>query len=164
MEDLAEGMAQQILDSAGAAFDPSIHIAPDRLNKNGTFRKRKIRHAEASDGGEEGADPAALGIAVSRSVFTIAVVLGGENWKPEPAEVEALDNAWVSYFRTRNITNIPPEVLLVSALTAYAGKRLVLSERSKLGAFLARFRRSDARTNNRNYGVGQDQSGDAASQ
>lgn len=41
-------------DSAGTRFDPDIHSGPDKLNRDGTFRKKRGRKAGTGNGASRG--------------------------------------------------------------------------------------------------------------
>lgn len=148
MPDSVDQIADSVIrDSQGTAFDPAIHgtstDGKPSTKKDGTFRNRRKTHAsaefeEATQRAEGGPDPAALGVAVSRTFLTCCMLIGGEGWKPAEQEALALDGAWAQYFQARGVESIPPEALLLAALTAYAGPRLAQSKApSKMGKWIS---------------------------
>jgi hypothetical protein len=68
----------------------------------------------------------ATGASTAQAVFMLGVVLGGEDWKPKPEENQMMSGAFADYYRAKGIKDIPPGVLVVIALTSYAGPRLFM--------------------------------------
>lgn len=144
--DAISQVADNILrDAAGNAFDASLHGSKKdgtpAYKADGTFRNR--RKAKPSAEFEEAAeraekpDCAALGVAVSRTFLTCCMMIGGEAWNPGEHETAALDGAWAQYFQARGVESIPPEALLLAALSAYAGPRLANSKApSRIGSWV----------------------------
>lgn len=52
----------------------------------------------------------------------------GEHWAANGQETDAMVDAWTAYFRARGIRDVPPEIMLAGAMTAYAGPRLARPE------------------------------------
>lgn len=52
----------------------------------------------------------------------------GEHWNANGPETDAMVDAWAAYFRARGIRDVPPEVMLAGAMTAYVGPRLARPE------------------------------------
>lgn len=148
-----------VRDTKGNVFDPAIHIAQDRRNKDGSFTRRKGGAAQkyARDHGAatpgQAPKPSAVkvdsrqaaiaaGKATAESMFMICTVLGGPDWQPivEPEkgvdERRILSDAWANYYLAVGITDVPPWVQLSIVCASYALPRLAKPEtRSRLARF-----------------------------
>jgi hypothetical protein len=137
-------------DVDGRTFDPSIHDAgPDggpQLNRDGWIKKRRgakgkagtapkatqskvdpgkrteARDANAQASAVEGQIDATAETATTL-VFSIGQMVGGEEFAPESGEPEALKGALATYFKSKNVTDIPPGALVAIVLFSYVGKR-----------------------------------------
>ena len=57
-------------------------------------------------------------------LISLAQGVGGEEWKPVKGEKENLSAAFAAYYQAKGIPDLPPGVILVSALLAYTLPRL----------------------------------------
>jgi hypothetical protein len=138
-------------DDAGTPFDPAIHTGTKL--KNGTWRLRKgaknpgsvvaQSRTRSANGGpsaavqsaptvdvEKVAAAQAAGAMAASAVFMACRGFGGEEWKPTPAEVEMQSAAWGAYFLAKDITDMPPGMMLCIALGSYAGPRFSMPQTS----------------------------------
>lgn len=65
----------------------------------------------------------AAGTGLATTFFLLARVVGGEEWEPEKGEREAVNDACINYAKSKNLSDIPPGVMLVTVLIAYAVPR-----------------------------------------
>lgn len=183
-------------DHKGRPFDPEIHETNEdgspkmtgsgNVKIRGDKRGRPHRQTRSFQGSPEGSatepDPRELGRAVSQTVTSFAVMLGGERWKPITIydetpeknlildEQRNMDEAWSNYFASKNV-QLKPEHVLLLAMTAYAGPRIgdIASEAFKKRSLGSRLKgafsrkKKDAQSNHRTNGVGEDHPRDRSS-
>lgn len=61
--------------------------------------------------------------AFSGLFVTGSVLIGGEEFAPEPGEGEALKESFAQYFRAKGVVDLPPGVVLGGAMVCYIAKR-----------------------------------------
>lgn len=66
---------------------------------------------------------AACGVTVAEGVFIIGRAIGGDEWTPDASERSYMVDAWTKYFESKQIADIPPGLILVTALVSYAAPR-----------------------------------------
>lgn len=138
-------------DAEGTPFDGRIHTGTKL--KNGTWRLKRNPSAEGSrvvnpraskskteavavDTTEIDNDAKAIasGKAAAHLIFMLGQTLGGQEWKPQQAEIEFQEGAWIGYARASNMQDIPPGLILCIALASYAGPRFAQPEtRARVG-------------------------------
>lgn len=138
------------LDADGVAFDPDTHKAtesgePIKTTK-GRWAKKPGRKAGGSPaaparsrlGGVPNAETAnapqtpeiseamkteASAKMAAATFLGVCHGLGGDEWKPEQHEREAMDEAFVNYFKAQEITEFPPSLGLGIVVIGYAAPR-----------------------------------------
>lgn len=104
-------------------FDPSIH-AVDKdgrpiLTKSGKFRKKRKAAAQEEEHGEY----YDLSVLASTSLVSLSVVLGGEEFQPIKHgpidEMKNIQQAFERWFEAHEMNDLPPNIALVAALSAY---------------------------------------------
>ena len=133
--EIPENTEGEIYDSKGNAFDPALHIAPDRLNKDGTFRKRNksslsVENEEVTNGSET----------VSKTIVFFFSQTGkaifGEKFEPNKEERSYLEKSMTAYLETKDITDIPPGVAVSIAFVSFTVAKMREEECRKNGASL----------------------------
>ena len=127
-------------DLQGRTFDPRLHEVEldgkPRVTGRGNLRLKrgmaKIKSTIGAPTGEipvgvEGALPEqayqATGIATAQIIFVSAQAIGGTEWKPSKEEQDYMAYAWANYYQVKGIKDLPPGVIVVTALLSYAGPR-----------------------------------------
>lgn len=77
---------------------------------------------------ESTANYEACGLTAAHSIFFLSQGLGGKDWEPSESESKYMCEAWTAYFRAKGITDIPPGVMLLTALISYAAPRFKMVE------------------------------------
>lgn len=133
--EIPENTDGEIYDSKGNAFNPSLHIAPDRLNKDGTFRKRNksslnVENEEITNGSEN----------VSKTIVFFFSQTGkaifGEKFEPNKEERSYLEKSMTAYLETKDITDIPPGVAVTIAFASFTVAKMREEECRKNGVSL----------------------------
>lgn len=133
-------------DERGRRFDPELHKAgPDGkplINSKGYITMKRGGAAQKAAKGqsfakvpEPGAVPqsqkkAAAAVELDAKidstaevsaymVITAAQMIGGEEFKPESGEADAMKSAFANYYRVRGIVDMPPELILAVSLGGY---------------------------------------------
>lgn len=182
-----------LVDRHGKRFDPQVHLVggdgDPLLTTNGklrlqTGRPKKARPVDATPSaigvsrtssapGMPGVDDetkrmqaAVTGQAAASATFTIAMILGGDEWRPKPPDKDGVDeavlvaDAYKDYFIAKNIVDFPPGVALSMALFYYAAPRFTqptTQARTKrawtwIKTKFRGMKKSDARTDTRDDG------------
>lgn len=134
-----------MVSPSGEVFDSDIHVSPDKINADGSFRKRPGRkkqtqsttpksesqlgniHADNTPPPPSGSQVA--GKAAAHAMFMMGVAIGGEEWQPvvNPEvginEPEMLTGAFADYFEAKGVEDFPPGVALTMAVLSYAAPR-----------------------------------------
>lgn len=142
-------------DKMGRAFDALIHLTDDdgepKLTKSGKLRiKRgfgpdaktpkvstiggidetgKVGFAQSADQSE--AEILATGQSAASLTFVIGMAVFGSDGKPSQDEINQVTYAYQTYFRAKNIRDLPPGVVLVTALATYTVPRLMKPKTTK---------------------------------
>ena len=155
------------LDADGVAFEPSMHKAtengePIKTTKGRWAKKpgRKSGTAQAAPtrsklGGLPGAGtvataetaqsaevPESVKIEASAKMAAATFLgvchgIGGDEWRPENHEREAMESAFVAYFKAQEITEFPPSLGLGIAVVGYAAPRFARPKtQSRFRAFV----------------------------
>jgi hypothetical protein len=139
-----------LVDSQGRRFDPSIHYSnadgSPKLSPTGRLRIRRKRKSEESiiatpKEQKEIINPYQVGgVATANAIIMLGIVIGGEEWKPVKNieigldEKNTLEKAFTDYFEAKGWEDIPPGIALTIAISAYILPRFTLpktQERSK---------------------------------
>ena len=111
---------------------------------------------------------AACGTTTAQMTFMLGMVVGGEEWKPSHDESVYMATAWTDYFRAKGIKDLPPGVVVATALISYAGPRLfkpntqtrIKMAGAKLKAFFNRRKKDATQSDSGNDGIGKIDSSD----
>lgn len=139
-------------DPAGQTFDPDKHASnadgSPRYTANGTFAKKRGRKGGASVKSSLGTASASstqnsghqLGVQVAGLIFTAGQMFGGDEWAPKQdpesgtGEFEIMASTWGKYLEAKNMTDIPPGVLVAFVMLSYIGPRLFMPKtKNKIG-------------------------------
>lgn len=125
--------SQTPLDRYGRSFDPETHVVDDQgsplLTKAGFLRVKRGKGLKQSSVGKpdhatgEGQSQA-CGITTAELIFVMGVVIGGEDWLPENHERLYMQDAWSQYFEKKGIQDLPPGILIATAMVSYVVPRL----------------------------------------
>lgn len=142
-------------DKMGRAFDKLMHLTDEdgepKLTKTGRLRIKRGFGPDAktpktstiggldappgitfADGQRDGeAEILATGQSAASLTFLVGMFAFKEAGKPTKDEVNQVTYAYQTYFRAKNIRDLPPGVILATALMTYAGPRLILPETRK---------------------------------
>lgn len=124
------------IDSAGTVFDDRIHSGTKL--KNGTWRVKKSAKAAGPSvvGKPTGksttavaADPTAQTLAAATlanqiTIMTFQMIFDRDEWATADDEHKMMTEAWYIYLSSKNITEVPPGLLLAVAIGGYAAKRI----------------------------------------
>jgi len=133
-----------LTDSGGNIFDSSIH-AVDKEGKplftaKGLFRKKRQRKkSKIADIPEPDATMAfkACGATTAEMVFIACQGLGGPDWVPRDEERAYMTEAWTQYYQAKDIKDLPPGVIVATAMISYAAPRFTMPEtQSRFKKFL----------------------------
>lgn len=157
------------VDRFGRLFDQNLHIVNNDgtplLTATGLLRVRRGQGIKKSGvGSPKGqsaietveAQHAACGVTTAELIFVMGVAIGGEDWLPENHERLYMQTAWTEYFRKKDIKDLPPGVLICTALVSYAiprfGKPDTQTRMKRIGAwFKKRFSRKARQEARENY-------------
>lgn len=137
------------VDSDGNPFDPSIHVTDSEgnpvLTSTGKLRKRPGRKGGAASGARSqvsapsattqfsGQDKTrASGVQTARMMTGVAVMLGGDEWRPMKSkehgidEQASLEEAFADYFEAKEMDDIPPGLALTMVMLSYAAPRFAM--------------------------------------
>ena len=143
-----------LFDRMGRAFDRTLHLTDDdgkpRLTKG---NKLKIKRGQGPDAKQKeskiGGLDAPGGIAFAEGqaaqeaeilvtgqsaaslTFLLGIMVFKEDGKPTQDEINQVTYAYQTYFRAKNIRDLPPGVILATALITYAGPRMMKPKTSK---------------------------------
>jgi len=150
-----ETRLSKLRDSMGRAFDKALHIIDDTgepvLTKKGELRilrgqGPRAKAAKVSTiGGLETPGPLGLAdsdkgtdaeiIATGQSAASLTFVIGmavfGSDGQPTQAEINQVTMAYQTYFRAKNIRDLPPGIVLVTALASYTVPRMMKPKQVK---------------------------------
>lgn len=148
-----EKEAQGPVDADGVVFDPTVHKTTESGEPIKTTKGRWAKKPGRKSGGASSAPtrsrlggvPSAHGAATaetSQAVETpesakieasakmaaatflgVCHGIGGDEWKPESHEREAMDAAFIAYFKAQEISEFPPSLGLGIAIAGYAAPR-----------------------------------------
>lgn len=129
------------VDSAGTRFDPSIHSGPDKLNRDGTFRKKRGRKAGTGSGANRGkaSDYSASLDAFTGMLAIVHVGLAGVTKTPELVleedEAKSLAMASANVLEQFDITPDPRVTAVLGLVTTcgmiYGPRVYLIRERKK---------------------------------
>lgn len=115
-------------------------IEPEVVNDENPNSNKEIPYAQ-------------MGFIISESFFQVCTIIGGPDWKPEAQEKEAMQSAWSQYLESKQITDIPPEYVLLMVVGSYSVKRVMMpATQSRMRTFWNKIRGKgqntyDARSN-----------------
>lgn len=148
------------VDSSGDAFDPAVHATDaegrPKKTKTGKWAKKRGRKgnrvATSGTGNVRGTaeiEAERAGHATAQLIFTMGVVLGGEEWQPRIDtdtglnEPQQMSEAWAAYYLATGKTDLPPWVTVVIAMCGYSLPRLAMPKTQtriqRLKAWLGRY-------------------------
>ncbi len=144
-----------LFDRMGRSFNRALHLVDDddkpRMTKGG---KLKIKRGQGPDASKEkeskiGGLEAPTGIAFAEGqaaaeaeilvtgqsaaslTFLLGIMAFKEDGKPTQDEINQVTYAYQTYFRAKNIRDLPPGIVLATALITYAAPRLMKPKTSK---------------------------------
>lgn len=116
-------------DVWGRPFDPAIHLTDDQgqplLTEKGKLRVQRGKGLKKSTlgSGVQTTMYTQTGAATAEILFVASMAIGGPEWEPNPNERAYMSHAWAEYFRSKGIKDLPPGVILATALISYAMPR-----------------------------------------
>jgi|LGVF01.1.fsa_nt_gb hypothetical protein len=125
-------------DTMGRAFNSALHkigvdgkpvLTPKGFLKTLAGKGRRSNIGGLSNPTAPGTPTApepnyeACGLTAAHSIFFFAQGIGGQEWEPDQKEAVYMSSAWTEYFRAKGIQDIPPGVMLLTALISYAAPR-----------------------------------------
>lgn len=146
---------EKLVDKIGRAFDKAIHLTDGdgepKLTKGGQIRIKRGHGPDAnkkrvsSIGGvetpgtiafaeskaESEAEILATGQSAASLTFVIGMAMFGSDGKPTQDEINQITYAYQTYFRAKNIRDLPPGIVLVTALATYTVPRMLKPKTSK---------------------------------
>jgi hypothetical protein len=145
LESGPDAIDPSLSDRYGRKFDPALHVVkvdgtPDLTNAGNLRLKPKNEQGEPGSAAPRekpvsqiGTGPSpvqtqiqaqaqyqATGQASAHMLFMVGVMLGGEEWQPSDDEKIYLTGAFVQYYEAKGIKDMPPGVVLATALLSYA--------------------------------------------
>jgi len=148
-----ESKLSKLRDRMGRAFTKEYHSTDDTgkplLTKKGELRvvrgPKKKPPLVSTIGGLETPGPLGLAdgqdhidaeiIATGQSAASLTFVIGmavfGTDGQPTQAEINQVTMAYQTYFRAKNIRDLPPGIVLVTALASYTVPRLMKPKQVK---------------------------------
>lgn len=126
----AESQQETFLSPSGEVFNPEIHIAKDKLNKDGSFKRKRQRKAgqESPEMPEvlpqEGPENNACAVTCVFIFEQLGVAVCGDGFKGTPQEKLFLTNTFQRYFDEQGISDLPSGIAVVIALTSYTVAKL----------------------------------------
>lgn len=106
-------------------LDPELYVInPDGTaarNKDGTLKKKTGPKKKVEGTAEAFGE---FGMVAAESTFMAFSALLGPAWQPTDEEKRNLTNAWGTYLKAKGINDVPPGVLLLATLVAYARPRI----------------------------------------
>ena len=148
-----EQVKSGLKDKLGRAFDAVMHLVDDdgepKLTKSGKLRIKRgygpdarktkvssiggidapITFAEGQPSPE--AEILATGQSAASLTFVIGMAVFGSDGQPTKDEINQITYAYQTYFRAKNIRDLPPGVVLVTALMTYTLPRMLKPKTSK---------------------------------
>lgn len=106
----------------------------------------------------------AVGHGLADTFLSVAQMVGGEEWKPEDAERLVIRDAFGKYAESKNLSDVPPGLVLVTVIIAYAAPRfarpLTMSKTKRFTNWISsKFgRKNAAHVNTGNDGIGKNES------
>ena len=144
-----------LFDRMGRSFNRTMHLTDEddkpRLTKGGKLKIKRGQGPDAAKVKEStigGLDqPPGIGFAEGQAAaeaeilvtgqsaasltFLLGMMIFKEDGKPTKDEINQVTYAYQTYFRAKNIRDLPPGIVLVTALVTYAGPRLMKPEIQK---------------------------------
>lgn len=143
------------IDANGHLFDPLIHVSPESVNKDGSFRRKKgsskvspvVQPSNESDiiGVENGAgnseekeiknlqlDPKTqkllakqIAEASANSFAMVGCMVCGSDFAPDAEEKKLIVDAFTAYYLSKGTVEIPPGVLLAITLASFTAQKCI---------------------------------------
>ncbi len=148
-----EQVKSGLLDAMGRNFDKAMHIIDEqgepKLTKDGKLRIKRGYGPGAKQpkistiGGVDGligfaqtqeqseAEILVTGQSAASLTFVVGMAFFGSDGKPTQEEINQVTYGYQSYFRAKNIRDLPPGVVLATALMTYALPRMIKPKTSK---------------------------------
>lgn len=124
----SSGLDDTFLSPSGEVFNPEIHISKDKINKDGSFKRKRQRKTFSQDGAEipDVLPPENNACAVTCVyVFEqIGCSICGEDFKANPNEKAFLTNTLQRYFDEKDIQDLPAGVAVAIAFTSFTVAKL----------------------------------------
>lgn len=150
----AEGAEPELVDSLGRTFDAFLHRTDATgnpiLTNKGKLRIKpkpgggasKPKSASSIGGVDSQSEPdfsyakeeaaiIATGQSAAALTFVIGMAIFGADGAPSNDEKEQITYAYQTYFKAKNIQDLPPGIVLVTALATYALPRALKPANSK---------------------------------
>jgi len=129
------GKDLELRDASGASFDSTLHqMSKDgmpKITKAGNFKKKpgKSKSAIANvTPPDEDASYKACGSSTAEIIFIAGQGIGGAEWKPRPEERAYMSDAWTQYYKAKGVEDLPPGVIVATALISYVAPRFTMPE------------------------------------
>lgn len=125
---------ESLIDAAGTNFDPALHQKSKdggpKYTKAGNFKKKAGKKSQIADVTPPDQDAAykACGSSTAEMIFIAGQGLGGPEWNPRPEERIYMTEAWTQYFQAKGIEDLPPGVIVATALISYGAPRFTMPE------------------------------------
>lgn len=171
-----DGLASEIVSdyrgpSDTNASDESHSTNSNFKSKRGRKSKSNSRIAVDSESIDtSGTDANApvyeeMGAVMATTFISTCMIFGGEDFRPDAGEPEAMAGAWAAYFQAKGYNQFSPEVMLVMVTGGYVAKRLNMpNTQSRMKYYWEKFKVwRHARTNSRYYDQRQNNAGQAPS-
>ena len=160
----------KLRDRMGRAFSSELHKLDENgdpiITKGGQLRVVRGPHKKkvppvSSIGGLETPGPLGLadgqgdgeaeilvtGQSAASLTFLLGMMVFKEDGKPTQAEINQVTYAYQTYFRAQNIRDLPPGVVLATALITYAGPRMMKPKvQKKISSFWGKLRAKVSKT------------------
>ena len=152
-----DGLATEIVSDYIGPSDTnaSDNSPPHKSSKRGKKSKSQSHIASDSDSVDTGGDGPVyqeMGAVMATSVISLCMILGGEEFRPDVGEPEAMAGAWASYFQAKGYNQFSPEVMLVMVTGGYVAKRLNMPQtKSRMNYYWEKFKAWRYARSNRGY-------------
>lgn len=125
-----------IMDERGDTFDKEVHEMGEdgapRKTKKGFFHKKRGGLGKSTiaqvDTSSEDLSYQACGSSTAEIIFILGQSLGGGDWQPTQDERSYMTSAWGEYFKAKGVKDLPPGLIVATAMVSYAMPRFALPE------------------------------------
>ena len=124
----SSGFDDTFLSPSGEVFNPEIHISKDKINKDGSFKRKRQRKTFSQDGAEIPeilpAENNACAVTCVYVFEQIGCSICGDDFKANPNEKAFLTNTLQRYFDEKGIQDLPASMAVVIAFTSFTVAKL----------------------------------------